>query len=62
MQWAFWMGFSIGYDSMKSFVILTISPASTSLMNVPPTESMAALSDTSMYPPLTFPMHNGLNP
>ncbi len=43
-------------------VISTISPGITSLINSPFSASMAADSETSMYPSLILPMHRGLMP
>ena len=45
-----------------SLVISQISPGSMSLMSSPLRASMAALSETTMYPPSIFPRHRGLKP
>ena len=45
IQWAFLGAVAIISDLIPSFVIITISPGSMSLISVPPTAVIAQLSD-----------------
>ena len=49
-------------DFIPSFVMVTISPGSTSLINSAPTVSRAHVSDDKKYALSLLPMQSGLNP
>ena len=49
-------------DLIPSFVMMTISPGSISLISLPPTAVIAQLSDDNIYASPAFPRHRGLRP